>query len=299
MLPLLLTLLLTLAGETAPEFVPNRTVVFLSDFGTRGDAVGICKGVMLSHDLGLRIVDLTHRIAPFGIREAGIYLRQALRYYPSGTVFVAVVDPGVGTSRRAIVLETRTGMLIVAPDNGLAPLAATDAGIRGIWELRDPRFMRPDRDVTFAGRDLFAPAAALLASGGARPAEAGPALEAIRTLELPLARAAPGRVEGVVLLIGDPYGNVWTNIERTHLERAFGRAPERIEVTIGAVELELPLVSTFGEVSAGRPLAYFNSHGQLSFAINLGSFAGSHGVEVDGTVEVRGRTDPEAVPPAD
>ncbi len=283
---LLMSLVLLVAVE-ARAFEPNGLVVFLSDFGIKADAVAICKGVMLSLDRELRIIDLTHEVEPFNVREAAIYLNEAAKYFPAGTVFVAVVDPGVGTQRRAIVLESEDKLLIVAPDNGLTSLVARDHGIKGAWEVTNSGFMRPNRSSTFDGRDLFAPSAALLASGKVDPRDAGAVVEELARLDIPVAQVAPDRVQGIVLLIGEPYGNVWTNIGRSHIRKAFPEPPKRIQASIGGTKLTLPLASTFAEVPRGEALAYFNSRDHLSFAINQGNFAEARGIKAGMRVEVR------------
>ncbi len=283
---LLVSLMILLASE-AHAFEPNGLVVFLSDFGVKADAVAICKGVMLSHDRELRIIDLTHGVDPFNVREAAFYLNEAVKYFPPGTVFVGVVDPGVGTNRRAIVLETEDKRLVVAPDNGLASLVARDHGIKGVWEVTNSRFMRPNRSSTFDGRDLFAPSAAVLASGKFAPEDAGAAVEKLVRLDFPVPQVAADRVRGIVLVVGEPYGNVWTNIGRSDVRKAFPQLPKRIRARIGDADLTLPLASTFADVPRGEALAYFNSRDHLSFAINQGNFAAARHIEVGMRVEVR------------
>jgi S-adenosylmethionine hydrolase len=245
-------------------FRPNGVVVFLSDFGIDNDAVAVCKGVMLEIDPTLRIIDLTHGVEPFRVREGAIYLDEAADYYPPGTVFVGVVDPGVGTARRALVLLTADSLVVVAPDNGLASLLARDHGVAGVWEIANPTFARPTRSTTFDGRDLFAPTAARLASGRAAPAEAGPAMIGMVRLAVPEPEPAPGIVRGIVLLIDEPYGNVWTNMRREDLLAALGRVPARLRVRMAGRNFRVPLARTFGDVPEGMDLAYFNSRDQLS-----------------------------------
>jgi S-adenosylmethionine hydrolase len=225
-------------------------------------------------------------VEPFHVREGAIYLGAAADCYPRGTVFVGVVDPGVGTSRRALVLLTADSLVVVAPDNGLASLVARDHGVAGAWEIANPAFQRVIRSTTFDGRDLFSPTAARLASGRAAPAEAGPAVTDMILLPFPEPRIEPGYLRGVVLLIDEPYGNVWTNIRREDVMSALGRIPARLRVRLGEQGFTVPLTRTFGDVPEGADLAYFNSRDQLSFAVNLGSFAATYGVEVDALVEV-------------
>src|SRR5512143_59601 len=142
------------------------TVVFLSDFGTRDDAVAICKGVMLEIEPSLRLIDLTHEVTPFSIRDGARLLADTADHYPSGTVFVAVIDPGVGSERKAMIARTKRGQTFVLPDNGLVTLVADRQGLIGAREIANPRWMRPSgRSSTFHGRDVFAPAAAHAAKG--------------------------------------------------------------------------------------------------------------------------------------
>lgn len=267
-----------LAAAGATAFEPNGIVVFMSDFGTSDDAAALCKGVMVSVDPTLKILDLTHEVTPFDVREGAIYLAEAAKVYPSGTVFIGVVDPGVGTSRRAIVLETEDGLAFVGPDNGLFTLVEREHGTRGAWEITSRDFMRPNPSATFHGRDLFAPTAALLASGAARPNEAGgPAGEIIRLrLSTPAVRGES--IEGEVLLLDKAFGNVWTNVPRRVFQGAFGDTVAGVRLSFRDTTLDLPIVSAFGDVPAGEPLAYFNSRDHLSFAVNLGSFAERFGL---------------------
>ncbi len=268
-------------------FEPNGIVVFMTDFGVEDDAVAICKGVMLSVDPALHIVDLTHDVTPFDIHEGAVYLAETASEFPPGTVFVGVVDPGVGTERRAIVLESRSDQVFVAPDNGLCTLVALTHGIRGAWEITNPAFMRRDASSTFHGRDLFSPSAALIASGKASPEEAGAPIDSIMRLELPPVRIGNREVHGEVYLLDKAFGNVWTNIARANLEAAFGGMPARLDVTIGSATFSLPVVSTFGEVPAGEPLAYINSRGKLAFAVNMGNFGERYGVQPGNPVAIR------------
>lgn len=286
-LVLLAALATLLAAGSALALQPNGMLVFLTDFGVEDDAVAICKGVMLTIDPDLEIIDLTHQVTPFDIREGALYLAEAARYFPEGTVFVGVVDPGVGTRRRAIVLETDSGQAFVAPDNGLLWLVAQEQGVRSIREITNPELMRPHPSTTFHGRDVFAPAGAWLASGKREPEEAGAALAELLPLHLSEPSFADGRMSGEVFLLDKAFGNVWTNIPRKLFNSAFPGKPDRLQVKVGSRELTLPLVATFGDVPAGRPLAYFNSRDHLSFAVNLGSFAATFGIQAGDSVQIR------------
>jgi S-adenosylmethionine hydrolase len=185
---------------------------------------------------------------------------------------VAVVDPGVGTTRRAIVMESTTGKAFVAPDNGLLTVAARDEGVQGIWEITNPAFMRPNASSTFHGRDLFSPAGAVLAAGHTVPSDAGAPIDSIARFMLPAAWVKNNIVFGEVLLLDKSFGNVWTNIQHSDMEGAFGGIPTGLEVSFGEVALTVPLTATFGDVPIGAPLAYINSRGHLAFALNKGDF---------------------------
>lgn len=281
-----------------------KTLLFLTDFGVRDDAVAICKGVMLGIDPDLRIVDLTHDVTAFDVREGAFYLAQTAPYYPPGTVFVGVVDPGVGTERRAIVLQTERGQLFVGPDNGLLSLVAAEQGVAGIWQVTNPKFMLPSPSSTFHGRDIFAPCGAWLASGRP-PAEVGPKIEQMQSLDIEPARREADRLFGEVMMLDKAYGNVWTNLPRSIVEELLASrrqgAPAgttstpRLRVTFSSASTEaadgaalvVPLVATFGDVQEGAELAYFNSRDQLSFAVNMGDFASVHRVSPGNRLEIQ------------
>ncbi len=269
----------------ALAFEPTGLVVFMSDFGVRDDAVALCKGIMLAREPALRIVDLTHDVTAFDIREGAFYLEEAARTFPAGTVFVGVIDPGVGTERRAIVAETANGQLFVAPDNGLLTHVLAEWPLVGAWEITNPAFAVEAPSTTFHGRDLFSPSGAVLAAGQYEPADAGPSAERLVTFEIPTSELRDGAWHTAVLLLDKAFGNVWTDLTRAELE-ARGPLPTLLHVWIGDTRLDLPLVATFGDVPEGRPLAYFNSRERLSFAINMGNFAAAHSVSVGQPVTV-------------
>jgi len=264
-------------------------VVFLSDFGLENEAVGLCHGAILAIDSEIEVVDLTHALPPFSVRAAGGALARA-RSFPQEAVFVAVVDPGVGTERAAVALRTRDGRRYVAPDNGLLSEIVRAAGVAEAVRL-DPAAVNPAwQPGTFDGPDLFAPAAALLATGRAL-AELGAPLDSAAIRLLPPAAegfvAGPGQVEGVFERTDAPYGNLWTDITRETVERAGIAAGARLEVTIGAARFTAPLVRTFGDVPEGEPLAYFNSERRLAFALNLGDLRARLGAREGEAVRVR------------
>jgi S-adenosylmethionine hydrolase len=253
-------------------------IVFLSDFGTLDDAVAICKGVMLGVAPNAEIIDLTHQVTPYSIPEGARLLARTARYYPAGTVFVAVIDPGVGTSRKSVVVKTRRGQYFVLPDNGLVtPLVDRD-GLEGAREIRNPAWLIGGRlSSTFHGRDVFSPVAAHLARGEDWM-RVGPALATLTRLEIPQATVDDRGVTGTVVALDGPYGNLVTNIDGDALRGLGYGLGDDVRMRVGATELVVPYVSTFGDVPAGRPLAFVDSRGLLSLAINQGNFAQSHGV---------------------
>lgn len=284
-----LALVWALAGVAcAREGAPRApaTVLFVSDFGMRDGAVAACKGVMWEIAPALRVVDLTHEVPPYDIETAGEVIEQALPFYPEGTVAVAVVDPGVGSERKAIAVLTKRGHLLVGPDNGLFTLVMQAEGVERAVELRATRYFRSAQtSFTFHGRDLFAPVAAHLAAGV--PLDSlGPPVVPMR-LDVRPARIADGGVEGSVRYIEDPYGNVVTDIPAALLDSLPARVGDSLEVRFGGRTLRLPWRNTFSDVPEGQALALMHSRGLLSFSVNQGDFASRFGVKRKDPVVVR------------
>ena len=269
------------AGRGAPG-----TVLFLTDFGVKDGAVAACKGVMLSIAPEARIVDLTHDVPPYDIEIAGEVIEQALPFYPTGTVAVAVVDPGVGSERKAIAVLTKRGHMLVGPDNGLFTLVMQTEGVERAVELRNRRYFRAEQtSFTFHGRDIFAPVAAHLAAG--TPLDSlGPPITPVM-LDIRPARLSEGRIEGTVRYIEDPYGNVVSDIPAALLDSLGAHLGDSLEVRVGSRTLRLPWRSTFSDVPSGRALAVIHSRGLLSFSINQGDFAARFGVNRKHPVVVR------------
>ena len=232
------------------------------------------------------IVDVSHEVPPYDVETAGELLEQALPFYPAGAVVVAVVDPGVGSERRATAILTTQGHVLVGPDNGIFTLVMQTEGVERAVELRNTRYFRSERpSFTFHGRDLFAPVAAHLAAGV--PLDSlGPPIYPVR-LEVRPPRVADGRIEGIVRYIEDPYGNVVTNIPVQLLDSIHARVGDSLEVRIASRLLRLPWRNTFSDVSRGRALALMHSRGVLSFAINQGDFSSRFGVKRKDPVALR------------
>lgn len=279
----ILALALAVAGSTA---LAEGVLVLQTDFGTRDGAVAAMKGVAVGVSPRLVIHDLSHENTPFDIWEAAYRLRQAAPYWPAGTVFVSVVDPGVGTRRKPVVVRTRSGHLFVGPDNGTWTLIAEDLGVTAVREIDVTRHHRAgsEKSHTFHGRDVFSLVGAELASGRIAFADVGPELAAdvVR-----LAYARP-QLEGKVLIgsipVLDPqFGNVWTNLDEAWFQKLEPREGDRFRVTVSKAEQavyagEMPYVRTFGDVPKGAPLLYLNSLMHVAIALNMDSFVRKHGV---------------------
>jgi S-adenosylmethionine hydrolase len=264
----------------------NGIVVYQSDFGLKDGAVSAMRGVAVSVDPTLRLENLTHEIPAFDIWQGAYRLNTTAPYWPPGTVFVSVIDPGVGTDRKSVVLKTRSGHYFVSPDNGTLTLVAEDLGIEAVREIDERRYRRPgsEQSYTFHGRDVYSYAAAHLASGQTSFEDIGPELPAeVVTLDYQKPQVQGDTVAGNIPILDVQYGNVWTNIDRATFDRLGAELGTELEVRIfhedaQVFEGTMPYVSTFGDVPEGQPLLYMNSVDNLSAAINWGNFAATHGI---------------------
>jgi S-adenosylmethionine hydrolase len=260
---------------------PHPTVVFMTDFGVIDDSVALCKGVMYSVAPELRIVDLTHQVTAFSILDGARYLEGASPYFPAGTVFVTVIDPGVGSARKAVVVKSKRGQYFVLPDNGLMTLVQDRDGIEAAREITNRSWMiGAGISSTFHGRDIFSPVGAHVARGDDW-AQVGPEVPVDNLVRLNL--TPPKLVEhglsGEVLALDGAFGNLVTNISRDEFSKLGYKLGEKVHVTIGKTALDLPFVRTFSDVAAKQPLLYIDSREKVSFAVNLGSFAGVYHVK--------------------
>ncbi|MCX5791497.1 MAG: SAM-dependent chlorinase/fluorinase [Elusimicrobia bacterium] len=259
--------------DRALEAAKPPAIVFLSDFGTADDSASQCKGVMESVLPGARVVDMTHDIPPYDIHLAAFYLADSALVWPAGTVFVAVVDPGVGTARKSAALRTKSGHYFVGPDNGIFTLVMRNFGVDKIVSIENSSFTRQAVTTTFHGRDVYAPAAAWLARDPSVLEAFGPPLAAPVTLDWPVPAAGPGAVTGSLLRVETPYGNVWTDIEGRTLRAGGLKEGDTLTVGLDGRVLQVPFVRTFGDVPKGAPLAYINSRGLFSLALNMENFS--------------------------
>lgn len=262
----------------------QSALVLQSDFGVKDGAVASMKGVAFAVDAELKIFDLTHEIPPFNIWQAAYRLVQTAPYWPSGTVFVSVVDPGVGTARKSVVMRSKTGHLFVTPDNGTLTLVAEKMGIAAVRIIDESRHRRKGsaQSHTFHGRDVYALTGAKLAAGKIDFAQVGPVLETeIVRLPFPRARLADGAVHGMIAILDVQFGNLWTNIGADLWRDLHVRAGDSCRVQIARddqlmLKEVMPFASTFGDVPVGAPLLYLNSLQNVSVALNQGSFAEKH-----------------------
>jgi S-adenosyl-L-methionine hydrolase (adenosine-forming) len=262
-----------------------RPVCFLSDFGLADDFAGTCKGVMLKVAPGVSIVDLTHEVPGFGVEAGAEILQHTTRYMPADTVYLAVVDPGVGTDRRELALQTESGAMLVGPDNGLLVLAAESlGGISGACELTEERFHLHPVSNTFHGRDVFAPVAAHLAAGVGL-SELGKPVDPTSLVRLGPASALADRGEGFVshIISIDRFGNARLSVMQEESGLEYGDA---LRVDAGDGEMWVRYVETFGSAKAGELVLVPDSHWRLSLAINKGSAAAALALEFGGEVRL-------------
>jgi S-adenosylmethionine hydrolase len=241
--------------------MPRPVVALLTDFGLRDHYVGTMKGVILGICPDAALVDITHDVDPHDIQAAAFELAASYRYFPAGTIFLVVVDPGVGTGRRAIAVGAGD-YKFVAPDNGVLTLVADECPSAGAVELGVPRYARPTLSRTFEGRDRFAPAAAWLAAGIDIDA-LGPAAGTLERIRMPIPRVEGGAVYGEVIRV-DRFGNLVTNIDRRTFETMAGG---EIEVRAGSHRVSR-VVATYAEIVSGEVCALFGSTERLEIAAN-------------------------------
>lgn len=265
----------------------DNALILQTDFSLKDGAVSAMKGVAFSVDSNLKIFDLTHEIPPYNIWEGAYRLYQTASYWPQGSVFVSVVDPGVGTNRKSVVLKTKNGQYFVSPDNGTLTLVAQTLGIDSVREIDEKanRLKGSEKSYTFHGRDVYAYTGARLASGAITFEQVGPELPT-KVVEIPYqkAKATKGEVKGNIPILDIQYGNVWSNISDKLLNQAKIKRNDILCVTIfkgskKQYEGKMPYVASFGDVPEGQPLVYLNSLLNVSVALNRDNFAQKHQIK--------------------
>ena len=260
-------------------------VTFLTDFGLQDDFVGTCHGVMAGIAPDARVIDVTHGIEPQAVLQGAIVLRNTVPYLPVG-VHLAVVDPGVGSTRRAVAVRAHDGRSFVGPDNGLLMLAADTAGVESAHELTDPRYRLADVSHTFHARDIFAPAAAHLAAG-VEIAELGPAVEPAELVRIDVPEPVVGRTQiSSTVLVIDRFGNIATNARREHVAALGLEAGDRVEIRLTLDRYYAILAETFGDAGPGELILYEDSYGLMTLAISRGDAAGLTGVTAGSEIRI-------------
>src|SRR2546422_10456585 len=272
-------------SRDATSAPPRRpTIVFMTDFGTANDAVAICKAVMLGIAPDARIMDITHQVTPYSIEEGARFLEAVSPYYPAGTVFVAVVDPGVGTSRKAVVVKSKKGQYFVLPDNGLVTPVLDRDGLDSAREITNPDWMiQAPISSTFHGRDIFSPVAAHLAAGGDFIL-VGPVLPQPVPLDPKISITTEKGIQGDIIGIDDPFGSLITDIPGDEFKKLGYRLGDKIFLEINKKSVILPFVKTFMEVPVGDSLLYIDSRGRVGIAINQGSYSRKFNITPPATI---------------
>lgn len=279
-----LRFLILLCAFSFYGFSQNNVLVFQSDFGTKDGAVSAMKGVALGVSTDIKIFDLTHEIPAYNIWEASYRLSQTAQYYPAGTVFVSVCDPGVGTSRHSVVLLTKSGHYFVTPDNGTLTMISEQLGIQEIREIDEVKNRRKNSNesYTFHGRDVYAYTGARLASKTIKFENVGPKLPN-EVVKIPYQKPVfeNGIIKGGIPILDIQYGNVWTNIDKKTFENLNIKSGETVKIQIfngteKVYDNQLQLVNTFGQVAVNNDICYFNSLLNFSLAVNQGNFSEKH-----------------------
>jgi len=287
-----LLLFLPLAGCSRQPAAPasaqassaRPAIVFMTDFGTANDAVAICRGVIYGIAPDVRITDITHQVTPFSIEEASRFLYGVTPYYPEGTVFLVVVDPGVGTSRKAIAVKSRKGQYFILPDNGVITPVLDRDGLESAREITNQHWMiQAPLSSTFHGRDIFSPAAAHLAEGWEFDLVGPPVQQLVRLTPKASVTSAKG-IEGEVIGLDDPYGSLITDIPGEDFKQLGYNLGDKVFMQINKKAVALPFAKTFMDVPVGEGLLYIDSRGRVGIAVNQGSYARKFNITAPATV---------------
>jgi S-adenosyl-L-methionine hydrolase (adenosine-forming) len=272
--------------EAATEAGTRPIVVFMTDFGTANDAAAICRAVMVGIAPDARIMDITHQVTPYSIEEGARFLEAVTPYYPAGTVFAIVVDPGVGTSRKAVIVKSKKGQYFVLPDNGLVTPVLERDGLDSAREITNPHWMiQAPVSSTFHGRDIFSPAAAHLAAGWDFNL-VGPEVPQLVRLTPKTSVTAEKGIEGDIIGLDDPYGSLVTDIPGDEFKKLGYNLGDKLRIEINKKSVTLPYVKTFMDVPVGDVLLYIDSRGRVGIAINQGNYGKKFNVMPPGTISI-------------
>src|ERR1035441_3061271 len=262
------------AGAQQPSLGP-RVIGFMTDFDVKDDAVGICKAVMDGVAPGVRILDITHQSEPYNIAMGARFLAGSAPYFPKDAVFVVVIDPGVGSTRKAIIARSRVGQTFVLPDNGLLTLVQDRDGIVEAHEITNPAWMIGSGiSSTFHGRDIFSPAGAHAARGDDWT-QAGSALDVSKLVRLDLHNATINTtgLHGQVIGTDGPFGNLVLNVPAETFAQLGYKLDDEVPIDLAGKHYAFPFVKTFSDVPVGKELFYIDSRGRLSLGINQRNFS--------------------------
>lgn len=293
----LLTALTLSAALSAPAYAAKNALVLQTDFGTADGAVSAMRGVAYGVDANLTVADLTHDIPDYDIWVGGYRLFQTANYWPQGTVFVSVIDPGVGTARKSVVLKTKGGRYFVGPDNGQFTLIAERDGVAELRQIDESRnrLAGSGESYTFHGRDVYAYVGARLASGAISYEQVGPLLPSASVIKISYQQAAlsDGKLRGIVPVLDVKYGNIWTNIPKALFEQLGVEEHGLVQLRFFhhkklVHSVVAPFEHTFGGVAKGKPVVYLNSLLDVALALNQGNYAAKNKIEsgVEWEVEV-------------
>jgi S-adenosylmethionine hydrolase len=290
-LPLLILALISAAcskspasGDSSGSKSARPTIVFMTDFGTANDAVALCKAVMINIAPDARIMDITHQVTPFQIEEGARFLEAVSPYYPAGTVFVAVIDPGVGTSRKAIVVKTKRNQYFVLPDNGLITPVLDRDGLDSAREITNQNWMIQGAiSSTFHGRDIFSPAGAHLAAGWDFNL-VGPVVPQLVRLTPKTSITTDKGIAGDIIGLDDPFGSLVTDIPGDEFKKLGYNLGDKLRIEINKKSVTLPYVKTFMDVPVGDALLFIDSRDRVSIAVNQGNYSRKFSVEPAGTI---------------
>src|ERR1700722_5921682 len=247
--------------QTTMPPAPLHTIGFMTDFDVRDDAIGICKAVMDGVAPGVRIIDITHQVNPFDIAEGARFLAGSSPYFQKDAIFVVVIDPGVGSTRKAIIAKSKVGQFFVLPDNGLLTLVQDRDGIEAAREITNPEWMIGSKlSSTFHGRDIFSPAGAHLARGDDWT-QAGPALDVAQLVRINVDNASVNDhgLHGEVIGTDGPFGNLVLNVPQAVFAQLGYQLGDTVPVMLNGKQYSIPFHKTFSDVPVGKPLFYIDS----------------------------------------
>lgn len=270
----------SLTNDLRPVKVKGPPIVLFTDFGEGSIYVGEMKGVILKVNPSCTIVDLTHNIHPQNVLQGAFLLKETFHFFPRGSIFVCVVDPGVGSTRKGLAIETRN-FIFLGPDNGLLFPAVCEDRVNRVVSIENKAQLPEKISSTFHGRDVFAHVAAKL-SKGLDIGELGPVIHKIKDLDLPTPRVEGGKIVCTVLFI-DSFGNIITNLKRSGFREELSRS---LKISIGGSCYTLPLVNSYHEVKENQPLTLFDSFGCLELSVNRGSASEYFGVKCGDVISI-------------